>query len=276
MIHNNYQSVPNYSWSVQVIAHEFGHLFGSRHTHACVWNGNNTAIDGCDPNGTEGGCPVPGIPSGGGTIMSYCHLQAVGINFILGFRPQPGNVIRNSVAGILCTNSIDNYFEILTDPYLTGATYEVQILAIPSPVVYSTTTTFPITPLPAYSGPTRQYQIRVRVINNPCASGDWTYSFFEYVDCGYSPWKVFPNPADEILTVSFDIGRAANDSIPKRNSLSSFSVILYDSGGREHQKAESRNGEDIHLDTNDLPEGTYFVHIHKDNEVEKRQVVIRH
>lgn len=101
MIQNNFQTVPAYSWTVQVITHEFGHLFGSRHTHACVWNGNNTAIDGC-AGGTEGGCPVPPIPSAGGTIMSYCHLQSVGINFNLGFGSQPGNVIRNSVDNASC------------------------------------------------------------------------------------------------------------------------------------------------------------------------------
>ena len=101
MLQNNFQNVPNYSWSVQVVTHEFGHLLGSRHTHACVWNGNNTAIDGC-AGGTEGGCAVPGIPSNGGTIMSYCHWQSVGINFNLGFGTQPGNVIRNNVANAGC------------------------------------------------------------------------------------------------------------------------------------------------------------------------------
>lgn len=49
MLQNDHETFPTYSWSVFVIAHEFGHLFGSRHTHACVWNGNNTAIDGCSP-----------------------------------------------------------------------------------------------------------------------------------------------------------------------------------------------------------------------------------
>ncbi len=100
MIENSFSNVPTYSWSVEVFTHEMGHLMGSRHTHACVWNGNNTAIDGC--NTTEGGCPRPPIPSGGGTIMSYCHLQSVGINFNLGFGPQPGNVIRTRYAGAAC------------------------------------------------------------------------------------------------------------------------------------------------------------------------------
>ena len=46
---------------------------GSSHTHACVWNGDNTAIDGCAA--TEGSCARGGIPpSNGGTIMSYCDL----------------------------------------------------------------------------------------------------------------------------------------------------------------------------------------------------------
>ena len=95
-INSTYADFPTYSWSVMVFTHEMGHLIGSRHTHACVWNGNNTAIDGCSGS-TEGSCSLPGNPSGGGTVMSYCHLTSVGINLNLGFGPQPGNVIRNTV-----------------------------------------------------------------------------------------------------------------------------------------------------------------------------------
>lgn len=82
------------SQSIIFICHELGHLLGSRHTHACVWNGNNTAIDGCAA--VEGNCPQPPPPPAWtGTIMSYCY--AIGIDLNLGFGMQPGNVIRNSV-----------------------------------------------------------------------------------------------------------------------------------------------------------------------------------
>lgn len=100
-IDGTYANVPTYSWSVMVCTHEMGHLIGSRHTHACVWNGNNTAIDGCAGQ-TEGSCPLPGNPPGGGTIMSYCHITGVGINLNNGFGPQPQAVLINTVNNASC------------------------------------------------------------------------------------------------------------------------------------------------------------------------------
>ncbi len=99
-----YENVPVFSFTVMILAHEMGHLIGSRHTHACVWNGNNTAIDGCAGyvETDVANCALPGSPFGGGTIMSYCHNDPVGVNFNLGFGPQPGNVIRNTVANAAC------------------------------------------------------------------------------------------------------------------------------------------------------------------------------
>lgn len=88
-------AVPNYSWAVNVSAHEVGHNLGSPHTHACSWTGG--AIDGCGPAaGYSEGCNAA-VPSNGGTIMSYCHLVSAGMNFNLGFGPQPGNLIRSRI-----------------------------------------------------------------------------------------------------------------------------------------------------------------------------------
>jgi hypothetical protein len=94
--------VPTFSWSVECVTHEMGHNMGSQHTHACAWNGNNTAIDGCGPAaGYNEGCNAA-VPAQG-TIMSYCHLvSGVGINFNLGFGPQPGDRIRSEYNSASC------------------------------------------------------------------------------------------------------------------------------------------------------------------------------
>ena len=98
-INNFYSNVPTYSWSVSILAHEIGHNLGSPHTHACAWNGNNTAIDACDPSGADCGGEIPSA----GTIMSYCHLlNNVGVDFSLGFGQQPGDLIRATVGAASC------------------------------------------------------------------------------------------------------------------------------------------------------------------------------
>jgi len=104
-INSNYSNFPTYSWSVNVIAHEMGHNLGSPHTHACSWNGNNTAIDGCGPAiGANEGCNAP-LPAQG-TMMSYCHMvSGVGINFNLGFGQQPGDRIRSQITAANCLST---------------------------------------------------------------------------------------------------------------------------------------------------------------------------
>ena len=104
-IGSDFDIIPNYSWTINVVTHEQGHLMGSHHTHACCWNGNNTAIDGCGPSlgytdMSCGSCPVASVPTFG-TIMSYCHLTT-NIDFNLGFGPQPAAVIINSINNSAC------------------------------------------------------------------------------------------------------------------------------------------------------------------------------
>ena len=105
----SFGSVPAYSWTIQVISHEFGHLLGSPHTHGCYWNGDDTAIDGCGQQAgySEGDCPQAPIPSSAvkGTIMSYCHLTNAGISFSNGFGPQPAALILSTVNGSGCLST---------------------------------------------------------------------------------------------------------------------------------------------------------------------------
>ncbi|MBX2814790.1 MAG: gliding motility-associated C-terminal domain-containing protein [Saprospiraceae bacterium] len=100
-IGNSYSAFPNYSWSVNVLAHELGHNFGSQHTHACAWGSSgNQALDNCFS--TEGSCAPGPAPQNGGTIMSYCHLKSTGVNFNNGFGTEPGNLIRRRANAASC------------------------------------------------------------------------------------------------------------------------------------------------------------------------------
>lgn len=135
-INMTYSNVPTYSWTIMAMTHEMGHGLGSPHTHACAWNGNNTAIDGCGPAAGFGeGCSGP-IPPSGGTIMSYCHLVSVGINFNNGFGEQPAALIRNTVDSKDCLQTScvdqDDYCNIsieeLTVMPQAGGSYQVEFV----------------------------------------------------------------------------------------------------------------------------------------------------
>lgn len=126
-----FNSVPDYSWTIMVVSHEFGHLLGSPHTHGCYWNGNNTPIDGCGPTYniqiSEGDCEIADIPTEqeGGTIMSYCHLlEFVGINFASGFGPQPAALIAQTVDASTClsTDCINTCISFVSNVQIDSST----------------------------------------------------------------------------------------------------------------------------------------------------------
>ena len=131
-----FSTVPTYSWTVQVITHEFGHSLGSPHTHRCFWNGNSTAIDGCGQQAgySEGSCPQGPIPAPEekGTIMSYCHLiSGVGISFNNGFGPQPAELLVNNIDSKSClsVDCINTCINTITDITVTNITTDSALIS---------------------------------------------------------------------------------------------------------------------------------------------------
>ena len=124
-IGSNYSNFPNYSWTVEVFTHEMGHNLGSPHTHNCSWSGG--PIDNCYT--PEGNCSSGPTPTNGGTIMSYCHLSSIGINFENGFGPLPGNKIRAEVSNALCLGPggpMPNLTKLSDSYSLDGTTIQIS------------------------------------------------------------------------------------------------------------------------------------------------------
>lgn len=90
---SNYNSLPTYSWAVNVVTHELGHNLGSPHTHSCSWQGG--PIDTC--YAVEGNCYNGPERARIGTVMSYCHTNG-SVNLNLGFGPRPRNLIQNNIS----------------------------------------------------------------------------------------------------------------------------------------------------------------------------------
>ncbi|SFU68649.1 Por secretion system C-terminal sorting domain-containing protein [Pustulibacterium marinum] len=134
-VNYSYSTVPTYSWTVQVITHELGHLMGSPHTHGCYWNGDSTSIDGCGQQAgySEGSCATGPIPySAKGTIMSYCHLiSGVGISFSNGFGTQPTALITNTIEASNCLstdciNTCINMIESVSFSNVTSTSFDIS------------------------------------------------------------------------------------------------------------------------------------------------------
>lgn len=117
-LETNAASYPNYSFSVNVLAHELGHIFGARHTHACVWGadgdiqiddcGNVYAADNGDtPEGGQCFDPTnPVLPGSGGTIMSFCNLAGGGIDLANGFGAEVGDLIFENYTTAPCATGV--------------------------------------------------------------------------------------------------------------------------------------------------------------------------
>lgn len=295
----SYQNVPTYSWSVEVVTHEQGHNMGSQHTHACAWNGNNTAIDGCGQVAgySEGGCLTGPIPPSnvGGTIMSYCHLTSSTINFANGFGPQPTAVIVNAVNGASCLPTCGT--SCGPPPGLTasniGTTTATLVWASTGADTYSirrrlspngswTTTNGLASPTHAYTGLATgtTYDVQVRSV---CSgqNSNWTstYTFTTLVPC---PDALEPNnstgaaapialPASinaqiasssDVDYYSFTLDQTANIVMSLSNLPADYDLRLLNAGGG--QLAISQNGGTNSESINyaNAPSGTYYAHVY--------------
>ncbi|MEO8588672.1 MAG: M12 family metallo-peptidase [Flavobacteriales bacterium] len=300
-INSTFQNVPTFNWSVEVVTHEQGHNMGSSHTHACVWNGNNTAIDGCGPTANaayaEGTCATGPIPSSsvGGTIMSYCHLISAGINFANGFGPQPAALIVSRINSSSCLNNcsvncgnpsaltagtITNTSAVLSWAAVSGATsYSLQWKPSSgstwTPVTGIATNSYALSGLSAATS--YDYQVFAT-----CPSGNSVYSsFYTFATTGGCADALEPNnstgaPANIILPVTmtaliastsdvdyyrFTLAATSNITINLSTLPGDYDLRLLNSGGTQLAISENGGTTSESISYPNAAAGTYFIHV---------------
>ncbi|OYU81401.1 MAG: hypothetical protein CFE23_04765 [Flavobacterium sp. BFFFF1] len=262
-----YNDVPTYSWTVQVSTHENGHVFGARHTHACVWNGNNTCIDGC-AGYAEGDCAVGPIPSASakGTIMSYCHLvSGVGISFNNGFGPQVSDAVVSFVNNSSCLSTtcfeacINRVSNVMVSPTSTTSVsvtwsdtngadqWEVSVTEASSEFELSEiVNTMTYTAIDLI--PNAQYRVKVRPVCSEYLYTTFSEKLFTMGNLGVIDnttidFAFYPNPTKDVVNIS------AKTTIDE--------VMVYNIEGRLLY-SKKVNAVDTTVDISSFAAGTYF------------------
>jgi hypothetical protein len=98
------QELPAWSWDLNVVTHEIGHVLGGIHTQSCLWP--QGPLDSCVQS-ESGSCVSffntrPAI----GTIMSYCHqTRARGGGIAMEFHPRHKQVMRSVLEQSSCVGA---------------------------------------------------------------------------------------------------------------------------------------------------------------------------
>ncbi len=112
--------------------------------------------------------------------------------------------------------------------------------------------------------------VRVSITNTCGASGYSGITVYPGYGCGY--YLVYPNPASEQITISYN-----EDSLNRfpDGESKSFEVIIYDKNINNVYKGNS-DGSDLIVKTSGFPEGKYYVNIVNNDRVEQKTIIISH
>jgi serine protease len=217
------------------------------------------------------------------TITTTCGSATISKEISVGVSQIVGINIKNGANDnqIFCTSHTGNQFEIISDDPTLSHTYEVRVLSYPNlNVVHTQTVSSGGYHGMYYSAIPCYLVLEVREIE-PCGPGEWIGFDVEYVNCaepgGEHLYSVSPNPASSVLIVSADGESINTGAIDSKNKITQpFDVKIYNEKAKVVRQKGSTNGADISFDIEDIPNGTYFLHIFRGKSVIKKQIIIKH
>ncbi|MBS1773728.1 MAG: zinc-dependent metalloprotease [Bacteroidetes bacterium] len=278
-----YQTIPTFSWDVEVVAHETGHLLGSPHTHWCGWmtapGGNCGAIDSCikplENSSTCAFCNYAqfdgSLPntSWQGTIMSYCQFTSRTTNLANGFGTLPGNLIRTKVSAAPCLSSI-----------ISASLATTQVCKYDGSVIVSyNTDNFGTAPFSYYwsNNKTTQNLLNLNVPgtftvlitdSNGCSksytatvtrnTADTCYpAGINNISKGLDEINIYPNPATKQVTLKFNAYTTGNTEVEVTDILGK--VVF------KKELSYTQGSNSIVLDVSSWSKGVYYLSIDNNN-----------
>ncbi len=91
-------------------------------------------------------------------------------------------------------------------------------------------------------------------------------------------YRIYPNPANDVLTVSFESKEEASTSEKQDNlkDKKDYKVELLNNKGEKFLISNSNGNKSLILNTRSIPNGIYFLHITEGKNTIKKQIVIDH
>ncbi|MEJ7692691.1 T9SS type A sorting domain-containing protein [Daejeonella sp.] len=104
---------------------------------------------------------------------------------------------------------------------------------------------------------------------NACGIGDGYTIYVSTENCSMLRYSIYPNPAADEIRVS-----SSAKSVPNTKD---YEIRLYNEGGKVLKSLRSNpKVSETRMNTQDIPNGTYFLHIIEGKEVTKKQIIINH
>lgn len=126
--------------------------------------------------------------------------------------------------------------------------------------------------------PPGSYSITMRLeYDTSCGHITQYITFYDICNENYS-YTVYPNPVNDQITVGYKNDSGQN-ALSERKKLQrrQFEVKLVDNKGKVLRTMKnSSEANSIVLDTRDIPNGTYFLHITEGKNSVKKQIIIQH